>query len=134
MKSIDDEPPSSELFPEGCKSLDPEQRRSVMMLAITQVVNAFVDVSYGNDGEADKEHSEDLILSYACESLTLGLFLMEFINAIREGDGLIIVRCWRYFLLLFKTTGRTMKRSLCLHSSTSFSPLNWPISSCGVTP
>ena len=107
MKSIDDEPPLSELFPKGCKSLDPEQRRSVMMLAITQVVNAFVDVSYGSDGEAHKEHSDDLVLSYACESLTLGLFLMEFIDAIREGDGLRIVRCWRYFLLLFKTTGRT---------------------------
>ena len=27
---------------------------------------------------------------------------MEFNDAIREGDGGRIIRCWRYFLLLFK--------------------------------
>ena len=30
---------------------------------------------------------------------TLGLMLMEFNDAIKEGDG---NRCWRYFLLLLK--------------------------------
>jgi L1 cell adhesion molecule like protein len=31
---------------------------------------------------------------------------MESIDDIREGDGERILRCWRYFLLLFKATGR----------------------------
>ena len=29
---------------------------------------------------------------------------MEFVDAIREGDGSRILRCWRYLLLLFKAT------------------------------
>ena len=32
---------------------------------------------------------------------------MEFNDAIREGDGERIIRCWRYFLLLYKANGRT---------------------------
>lgn len=37
----------------------------------------------------------------------MGLLYMEFTDAIREGDGDRILRCWRYFLLVFKATGRT---------------------------
>ena len=36
---------------------------------------------------------------------------MEFVDAVREGDGKRILRCWRYFLLLFKATGRRLKLS-----------------------
>jgi len=39
--------------------------------------------------------------------MSLGLLLMEFNDAVREGDGTRILRCWRYFLLLFKASGRT---------------------------
>ena len=31
---------------------------------------------------------------------------MEFNDAVREGDGDRILRCWRYFLLIFKVSGR----------------------------
>ena len=52
------------------------------------------------------DECNDLVLEYARETLTLGLFLMEFIDAIREGDGHRIIRCWRFFLLLFKASNR----------------------------
>ena len=32
---------------------------------------------------------------------------MEFCDGIREGDGGRIIRCWRYFLPMFKASGRT---------------------------
>ncbi len=32
---------------------------------------------------------------------------MEFRDAIREGDGLRVLRCWRYLLPIFFGTGRT---------------------------
>ena len=32
---------------------------------------------------------------------------MEFSNAVREGDGFRILRCWRYLMLIFKATNRT---------------------------
>ncbi len=37
----------------------------------------------------------------------VGLLLLEFKDAIREGDGNRIIRCWRYMLLIYKATGRT---------------------------
>ena len=53
------------------------------------------------------DKGSDLVLEYASETLTLGLFLMEFVDAIREGDGDRIIRCWRFFMLLFKASNRT---------------------------
>ena len=37
----------------------------------------------------------------------MGLLYMEFCDGIREGDGARIIRCWRYFLPMFKASGRT---------------------------
>lgn len=46
-----------------------------------------------------REHpSSDSVLSYAEETLSLGLFLLEFTDAIHEGDGYRILRCWKYLL------------------------------------
>ncbi len=55
---------------------------------------------------ADRINVSDLP-EYAREVLSLGVLLMEFNNAIREGDGLRILRCWRFFLPLFKAADRT---------------------------
>lgn len=67
-----------------------------------------------NVGEkTDKE--TDKILTYAREVLSLGLLYMEYCDAIREGDGLRILRCWRYMLLIFKATD---KRKYAIQAST----------------
>ena len=49
----------------------------------------------------------DGVQEYAKESLMLGLLLMDFADATREGDGNRIVRVWKHLLPLFKATGRT---------------------------
>ncbi len=60
------------------------------------------------DEAAEESRTEDdHVQHYACDVLTLSLLLMEFIDAIREGDGNRIIRCWRYFLLHFKVANRT---------------------------
>ena len=46
------------------------------------------------------------MLEYSKQLLGLGCFYMEFCDAIREGDGERVLRCWRYLLLIFKTSGR----------------------------
>jgi len=38
--------------------------------------------------------------------MSLGLFLMEFTDAIREGDGERILRCWKFFMLIFRAANR----------------------------
>ncbi len=54
-----------------------------------------------------KTPQKDHVKEYASEVLSIGLLLMEFIDAIREGDGLRNIRCWRFFLPIFKATNRT---------------------------
>lgn len=47
-----------------------------------------------------------IVFAYAAEVMSLGLFYVEFCDAIKECDGLRLLRCWRYILPLFKVTGR----------------------------
>ena len=46
------------------------------------------------------------MLEYNKRLLGLGCFYLEFSNAIKEGDGERVLRCWRYLLPLFKSSGR----------------------------
>ena len=49
----------------------------------------------------------DGVFYYTQEVITYGLLLAEFEDAIKEGDGQRVIRCWRFFLLIFKASGRT---------------------------
>lgn len=107
MKSVDAEPQNPTYFPPGSIDLDSLQRRKLLLLASDEIVSKFVDLTYceGKRKIPDpKVH--DGVHAYACEVLILGLLVKEFNDAINEGDGDRIVRCWRYFLLLFKANGR----------------------------
>lgn len=52
------------------------------------------------------EHSEssDGVLAYADEVLSLTLLLAEFEDAIKEGDGGRVIRCWKFLLPIFRVT------------------------------
>ena len=39
--------------------------------------------------------------------MSLGLFYLSFKDAIKEGNGLQVLRCWKYFIPIFKASGRT---------------------------
>ena len=74
-----------------------------MTTAVQKIVDKFVKMSMVHD--KDKKCDEvDGVYEYACETLGLGLLLLEFNDSIREGDGDRILRCWRYFMVLFKAT------------------------------
>ena len=49
---------------------------------------------------------DDKKLEYSKLVISLGLLYFEFCDAIKEGDGIRVLRCWRYMLLLFKCTDR----------------------------
>ena len=49
----------------------------------------------------------DGIFGYACAVLNDGLLLLEFRDAIHEGDGERIVRCWKLLMLYFRVAGHT---------------------------
>ena len=46
------------------------------------------------------------MLGYAIELLTLGLLYVEYTDAIKEGDGQRVHRCWKFMFPLFKISGR----------------------------
>ena len=95
--------PSSDLFPDTSSQDDTIHRRIVLFDSVKKVkVRTCMSPLSFNDAESQHEH-DDHVPEYA---LTLGLLYMESIDDIREGDGERILRCWRYFLLLFKATGR----------------------------
>jgi len=50
---------------------------------------------------------DDHVYAYGKEVLSLALRLMEFSDAVQEGDGCRILHCCRYFLSVFKASGQT---------------------------
>ena len=54
-----------------------------------------------------KNPLKDGVNAYSQEVLTLTLIWAEFEDAIREGDGLRVIQCWRFMLLIFKAANRT---------------------------
>ena len=49
----------------------------------------------------------DQIYSYAKRIISIGCFYLEFRDALKEGDGLRTLRCYRYMLPMFRSAGRT---------------------------
>lgn len=108
MTSLDDTPANT-LFPPESYQLPPKQRRSVFLSAIMAVVKQFVNITYSeSDGCVTHTPKRDVdhVQEYAREVLGLGLLFMEFADATREGDGGRILRCYRFFLPLFKASKR----------------------------
>ena len=111
VSDVDSEPASQHYFPIESQKLPPPERKLVLLNATGALVDKHVDLSFDiptrkNDSSIAKKCDHDAVVEYASEVLTLGLLLLEFEDAIREGDGNRICRCWQFFLLLFKATGR----------------------------
>ena len=112
MSSASDKP-SSMFFPDGFSDMGTLEQRRLLLHATKTVVDKFVDLSFGSSESASSSTPEanqepvDHVNAYARELLKFGLLLMEFNDAIREGDGDRTIRCWRYFLLIFKASACT---------------------------
>ena len=102
MDSLD-EVPCDEAFTQDPSKLDVEQKRDLMQTAVHKIVDKFVNMSIVYDKD-EKGKEVDGVYEYACETLTLGLLLLEFNDSIQWSDGDRIFRCWRYFMVLFKST------------------------------
>ena len=62
---------------------------------------------YPNPSESAQSSGPDKVLEYACSVMTDGLLLLEFRDAVHEGDGVRLLRCWRMLLLYFTFSGHT---------------------------
>ena len=80
-----------------------ERRQKVFSESISKLIKAYMHMP-GLANNAMKQ--DDHIVGYSTELLSLGLLYMEFVDAIQEGDGERILRCWRYMFLVFKVTDK----------------------------
>ena len=99
MSETTDDPPG-DIFPESVEASD---RETVLQSAVSVIVEEFINLSY----PARKPKKCDHVQEYAKEILTMGLFYMNFQDAIREGDGHRVLRSWKFLLLFFRATGHS---------------------------
>jgi hypothetical protein len=77
------------------------QRKEVFFLAVEEIAYGFVDIPVpAPTSSVETDH----VRSYTREVMSLELLFLEFSDAIWEGDGFWILRCWRFFLPFFKAT------------------------------
>ena len=106
MENLEDRP-SMTFFPNESEELDSIQRNNLIVLATKHLVDTFIDNEIPCENSSAMEPpSQDGVYAYACGLLSSGLLLLELKDAICEGDGNRIIRCWRYMLLIYKATGR----------------------------
>lgn len=80
-----------------------QERWIVLQKAVESLVKKHVDFSLDDQ---IKRGSNDRVLSYAQQVTALGLLYLEFQDGIHEGDGLRILRCWKFFTPLFRCANR----------------------------
>lgn len=117
MKSLTDVP-SMEFVPHGetTWTQTTEERKAIIGKVISAIVDSFIHLDYGTSSSPTSETSaskdcetsnnNDGVYSYAKNLLTLGCIYLEFRDAIKEGDGLRVLRCYRYMLPMFVSSGK----------------------------
>ena len=105
MESVDDTPSADAIHnPHSLWMESAELRKSVVERICQAVVNSYVDISFTSSNCND---ATDKVKHYGKQLLAIGCLYLEFSDAIREGDGQRVLRCWRYLLPLFLGSHRT---------------------------
>ena len=84
-----------------------EDRKAILKLYADAIVGGFTNLGLLISDSQTMLSYDDKILGYAIELLTLGLLYIEFTDAVKEGDGECVHRCWKFMFPLFKVSGRT---------------------------
>ena len=101
MKSLEDTP-TEDIVKHDVWMLENDERKQLLRQLTGSVIASFTDLKYHHDGNA----STDAVFEHSRQLLSIGLFYMYFRDAIKEGDGNRVVRCWRYMLPMFYFTSR----------------------------
>ena len=79
-----------------------EERKAILEELCIQVFDKFISLSFGTKSHNYVHSVGDGVSSYSIQLLRIGCLYMEFADAIREGDGERVIRCWRYFMPVFR--------------------------------
>lgn len=102
-----------------------EERKIILSSICDRINSTFVSFEF----QKASTPTNDGVYNYATALLSIGCFYMNFVDAIKEGDGERVLLCWRYLLPIFKGTGRTnysleVLHMLCQHDFTLSSQLS----------
>ncbi len=103
--------PTTNYAPKGTDTwMEPEcERGKVLNHIIDDFMKTFFSFTYNSsasDPQSSSSRQDDRIYLYAKQALSFGLFYLEFRDAIKEGDGDRVLRCYRYMLPIFQNSGR----------------------------
>lgn len=103
MNSLPDTPSPTVLSDPHNMWMETDVRRKAVLKAICQkIVKQFTHFSFSETGATSPDH----VQMYSRQLLSLGCFYLEYCDAIQEGDGDRVLRCWRYLLPIFQSSGR----------------------------
>ena len=101
MKSLDDVPTTGDIDPNTWMLPDGD-RKSALYSFCQEVIDEHVNFSFCSEVNC----STDGVLNYTNEVMSLGIFYLNYKDAVREGDGERVLLCWKYLLPIFKVTDR----------------------------
>ena len=92
MENVEDEP-NEEILPPTLQMLENEERYEILLSVCSAIVDDFTDTrTFEVTQEESKVREHDRVLGYAKKVMTFGLLYTELIDAVREGDGLRVLR------------------------------------------
>ena len=102
IDSLQETPPET-VLPDGSTlwTEDKECRKALLDRVSKHIVDEFVSCYYLRKCKA----TSDKVFLYNMHLLSIGLFYVEYCDAIKEGDGNRVLRCWKYLLPIFKSSG-----------------------------
>jgi L1 cell adhesion molecule like protein len=113
-----DDVPTSEIIPENFWLFTDEQMSTLLEEITESLVTNLVDLSLPSDDQSMS--TDDHVLEYAREVVSLGLLYMNYRDAIREGDGERILLLWKFMLLIFMVTSRRNYTVEAFHTLASY--------------
>ena len=99
METFDDDPAID--LPANFREMSKSDQKVILYKACEKMIKEFVSLYHCQQLQSS---ASDHVYAYATDVLSLGLIYLEYSDAIREGDGERIVRCWRYMMLIFYKT------------------------------
>ena len=105
MKSVDDDLPPQVIG--DLKQLRVCQRKDYFNKIVENVIKDVVKLPNNPGTKSEADDKPDGVFKYAQEVLTYTLLYAELEDAIKEGDGPRVIRCWKFLLLIFKASNRS---------------------------
>ena len=86
-------------------TLTDSERQQHLIDLCGQVYDQYINFKFSQQSKTQSK--DDNVFNYSVQLLRLGCFYLEFRDAIKEGDGVRVLRCWKYMIPIFSASGNT---------------------------